>query len=373
MFCTQLQSSIARIFTMLIVIAIIAGCSSTTEQSGAYRTADVPRLEIEHVMSIYEPEDDFIVYVPSVTTTLDGDIILSDSENNRMMVYDSNGNFKQQIGRAGSGPGESQHLIDVIVSPDNTLFVADRRQARTSVFHKPSDEWILDRVLTHPDNGMFPLVVNGNKSVFRATMSQMPTPGVYTYKHWIAPVDIESDLVIGDKTEINDAVYLVSQDGGNFSMLSLPFTSSTLTKGSLDGHVHMLKSGESVIQRFDIQMNLVDSILIQLNPVPTTIAERDTAIARRASSFSNLLSANFPEYKSLAESFFVDEAGRYWLSTHDSPKFLLIEADGSPIGSFDLPDGLRLLHVSDGRLYLTDYRSEQFSIEVYEVALNIAY
>lgn len=363
---TPLQSFMSRGLTILIAIVILAGCSSTNEQTGTYRTSDVPLLEVEHVMSIYEPESSFIVYATAVATSLDGDIILSDSENNRLMVYDSTGNFKQQIGRAGSGPGEFQNLIDVIVSPDNSLFVADRRQARTSVFHKPSDEWVLDRVLTHPEIGMFPVVVNGKESVFRATMSQVPTPGVYTYKHWIAPIDIESDLVIGNKSEINDAVYLVNPEESNYSMLSLPFTSSTISKGSLDGHVHILKSGESVIQRFDIQMNLVDSVQIQLNPVPTTVAERDTAIARRASSFSNLLSANFPEFKSLAESFFVDEAGRYWLSTHDSPKYLILEADGSPIGSFDLPDGLRLLHVSDGRVYLTDYQSEQFSIEVYE-------
>ncbi len=369
----HLQSFMSRGLTVLIAIVILAGCSSTSEQSGAYRTSDVPLLEVEHVMSIYEPEDDFIVYATAVATTLDGDIILSDSENNRLMVYGSNGNFKQQIGRAGSGPGEFLHLIDVIVSPDNTLFVADRRQARTSVFRKQADEWVLDRVLTHPEIGMFPVVVNGKESVFRATMSQVPTPGVYTYKHWIAPVDIESDLVIGNKAEINDAVYLVNPDGGNFSMLSMPFTYSTFTKGSRDGHVHILKNGESVIQRFDIQMNLVDSVQIQLSPVPTTVAEKDTAIARRASSFSNLLSANFPAFKSLAESLFVDDAGRYWLSTHDSPKFLVLEADGSPIGSFDLPGGLRLLHVSDGRLYLTDYQSEQFSIEVYVVELNIAY
>ncbi len=367
MFYAQLQSSIARILTILIVITIIAGCSSTSEQSGTYHTADVPRLEVEHVMSIYEPEDDFIVYATAVGTTSDGDIIITDSENNRLMVFDSSGNFMQQIGRTGSGPGEFLHLIDVIVSPENTLYVADRRQARTSVFHKPNGEWVLDRVLTHPDNGMFPVVINENESVFRATMSQVPSPGVYTYKHWIAPVNIETDLVIGSKTEINDVVYLVNQEGSNFSMLSLPFTSSTFTKGSRDGHLHMLKSGESVIQRFDIHMNLVDSVQIRLNPVPTTVAEKDTAIARRASSFSNLLSANFPVFKSLAEFFYVDEAGRYWLSTHDSPKFLILEADGSPIGSFDLPEGLTLLHVSRNRLYLTDYRSEQFSIEVYEV------
>lgn len=105
MFSTPLQSSMSRGLTVLIAIVILAGCSSTSEQSGAYRTSNVPLLEVEHVMSIYEPEDDFIVYATAVATSLDGDIILSDSDNNRLMVYDSNGNFKQQIGRAGSGPG----------------------------------------------------------------------------------------------------------------------------------------------------------------------------------------------------------------------------------------------------------------------------
>lgn len=373
MFCTQLQSSFARILIILIVIAIVAGCSSTTKQSGTYRTADVPRLEVEHVMSIYEPEDDFIVYATAVGTTSDGDIIITDSENSRMMVFDSTGLFKQQIGRSGSGPGEFSNVADFVVSPDDKLYVPDRRQARTSVFHKQSGEWVLDRVLTHPEIGMFPVAVNGIEAVYRASVSQSVIPGIYGYKHWIAPAIIDSEIILGSKIDVIEQNYVVVQIGSNFSLTALPFSPKTLSVTDPNGRFYLSLLEEKTIRIYDTSLIQSDSIQINLEPVATTVAERDTILSRRNEIMRSLISANFPTHKALMESFFVDESGYFWLNTNDSPKYLVLNKDGNPIGSFDLPDGLTLLHVSDDRLYLTDYRSEQFSIEVYEVELNIAY
>ena len=342
------------------------GCSNESEQRSTFRTSEINALEVGHVFSIYEPEDDFIVYAAAVGTTSDGDIILADSENSRLMAFDSNGEFIQQIGRDGSGPGEFTHIMDFVISLEGKIYVPDRRQARTSIFHKQGQEWVLDRVLTHTETGMFPIAVNENSAIFRAPLSQVPTPGVYEYKHWIAPATIESEIVLGTKLEVVEQVYLVNQVGSNFGLSAIPYAPKTLTMMDRQGNLHLLMLDETTIRVYDISMALKDSTQLRLEPVPTTVAERDTVIARRNPSMSSLISANFPSHKTLIEYFFVDEEGRYWLNTNDSPKYAVLDAHGNPLGSFDLPEGLTLLHVAQNRLYLTDFTSEQFSIEVYE-------
>ncbi len=81
----------------------------------------------------------------NLVTTSQGEIIFTDPSNNRLMVYSADGEFLQQIGRSGSGPGEFLHLITLVMSPDDKLFVPDLRQVRTTIsLHKPDQEWIID-------------------------------------------------------------------------------------------------------------------------------------------------------------------------------------------------------------------------------------
>ncbi len=181
------------------------------------------------------------------------------------------------------------------------------------------------------------------------------------------PDRLEGDIELGPKIEVDDVTFLLTPSGDNFSMILVPYNTPTLTKTDRHGNLHMLKSGESVISKYNSKMEVIDTIQIQLDPVPTTLAERDSAVARSNPSFHNLISANFPTHKSLVESFQVDEEGRYWLETNDSPKFVVFDSIGNPLGSFDVPDGLRFLHVSQNRLYFTDPNREQFRVEVFEV------
>jgi len=351
---------------IVLVMLLLIGCSENSDPTKNIRTNTVPPIEVEHVLSIFESDEDYINYTTTLITTPQGEIIFNDPDNHRLMVYGTDGQFRQQIGRSGSGPGEFLHLITIIMSPDGKLYVPDLRQARTTIFHKPDQEWIIDRVLTHTESGMYPQAVNGTDAVFRASLSQSPTPEVYTYKHWIASGSIEDDIELGPKIEVDDVTFLLTPSGDSFSMILVPYSTPTLTKTDNQGNLYMLKSGESVIRKYNAKMEVLDTIQIQLDPVPTTTAELDSALVRSNQSFHNLIISHFPTHKSLVVSFHVDDEGRYWLETNDSPKYVVLDSTGNPIGSFDVPEGLRFLHASQNRLYFTSSSSEPFRVDVYE-------
>ncbi len=64
-----------------------------------------------------------------------GDIFVSDGYNNRRVVhFDANGNYVNQWGRGGDGPGEFALPHSIVADSHNRLYVADRENARLQVF-----------------------------------------------------------------------------------------------------------------------------------------------------------------------------------------------------------------------------------------------
>lgn len=64
----------------------------------------------------------------------DGRIIVADSRNNRIQVFESNGNFLWKIGQAGRGPGELDRPSGICLSPDGRIVVVDFGNNRVQIF-----------------------------------------------------------------------------------------------------------------------------------------------------------------------------------------------------------------------------------------------
>ncbi len=77
---------------------------------------------------LYQPE--------TVRIDSDGNIFVLDAGNNRIMKYNINSNFLQQIGSVGQGPGELLRPIDFDIGADGKLCVVDEGNHRVSIFDK---------------------------------------------------------------------------------------------------------------------------------------------------------------------------------------------------------------------------------------------
>lgn len=63
-----------------------------------------------------------------------GNIYVVDQGNNRIVKFDKDGNFLEETGGIGQGPGEFLEPVDVVIDHEGRLFVADKGNLRIQIF-----------------------------------------------------------------------------------------------------------------------------------------------------------------------------------------------------------------------------------------------
>jgi len=64
----------------------------------------------------------------------DGNVFVTDTLNNRVEIFDSDGNFIREFGKSGDGPGRFGRPKGIAVDPDGHVWVADALVQRVQVF-----------------------------------------------------------------------------------------------------------------------------------------------------------------------------------------------------------------------------------------------
>ncbi|MGQ9561637.1 MAG: NHL repeat-containing protein [Candidatus Oleimicrobiaceae bacterium] len=82
-----------------------------------------------------DSSDVFSLYgLRGINVDQQGHIYVADSENNRVMKYDSTGRFLQQIGRAGQGPGELLYPAAVAFDEEGFIYVINAHNSRIEIY-----------------------------------------------------------------------------------------------------------------------------------------------------------------------------------------------------------------------------------------------
>jgi DNA-binding beta-propeller fold protein YncE len=71
-----------------------------------------------------------------VAVDAEGNLYVADTYNNRIEIFDADGQFVSTFGKAGDGPGYFARPKGVAIDGDNHIWVADGQQDRVSVFNK---------------------------------------------------------------------------------------------------------------------------------------------------------------------------------------------------------------------------------------------
>jgi DNA-binding beta-propeller fold protein YncE len=66
----------------------------------------------------------------------DGNVFVTDTLNNRVEIFDADGNFMSQFGKPGDGPGYFARPKGIAVDSDGHIWVADEMQDRLQVFNR---------------------------------------------------------------------------------------------------------------------------------------------------------------------------------------------------------------------------------------------
>jgi len=72
----------------------------------------------------------------NVAVDEDGDVYVSDTLNNRVEIFDAEGNFISEFGKAGDGPGYFARPKGIAVDCDKHIWVVDEVQSRVQVFNR---------------------------------------------------------------------------------------------------------------------------------------------------------------------------------------------------------------------------------------------
>lgn len=70
----------------------------------------------------------------------EGTVYVTDTGNNRVVIFDENGNYQQQFGRSGINPGEFDEPVGIAVDGDERVYVADTWNQRIQVFEPAGKE-----------------------------------------------------------------------------------------------------------------------------------------------------------------------------------------------------------------------------------------
>lgn len=82
-----------------------------------------------------------------VAVDKDGNVYVTDTLNNRVEIYDADGNFISTFGKAGDGPGYFARPKGIAIDGDGHIWVADEMQDRLQVFNREG------RLLTYIGTG----------------------------------------------------------------------------------------------------------------------------------------------------------------------------------------------------------------------------
>lgn len=183
----------------------------------------------------YVPPGGHMGYVEDITADTSGNIYVVDSDNNRIQVFDADGNFTRQFGSYGTGDGEMAYPTSAAISPLNgNMYVIDPgptgTEARIEVFD-----------------------TNGNYlSKFGSSGSG---DGQFGYAEDIA-IDASGNVYVADSDNNRVVVFDAS---GNF--LSTWGTSGTgngqfdypvaIVVSPINNHVYVSDSGNNRIEVFD--------------------------------------------------------------------------------------------------------------------------
>jgi DNA-binding beta-propeller fold protein YncE len=100
-----------------------------------------------------------------------GDVLVSDTNNQRIVVFDRSGRFIRQFGEQGEGSGQFSHPMDVAVGADGSVYVSDYFQDRIQKFTETGHfllEWGASGQEDHQFNAPTGLAVDHAGNVYVA-------------------------------------------------------------------------------------------------------------------------------------------------------------------------------------------------------------
>ena len=163
----------------------------------------VPELVIG---AVDQSEEYLFANIIALTVDDEGNVYVYDSNFNELRKYDSAGRFVRRIGREGGGPGEFRFVSGLAVLPDGRLVAVDPGNNRLNVYDKDGNaltHW--PRPITRPTYGRFAIQTDSAGTLYYGLNPPLPTDG--SPLPWPRPTFLRLD----QSGEVADTIYVPSR------------------------------------------------------------------------------------------------------------------------------------------------------------------
>lgn len=148
---------VALISSILVIIALIFFGYFYMLRTNPFETAKLPDgdqdLPVRKFFINGPPENSLKRTLGVAFNNDNKQIVVADSGNNRIALFDTNGKFINTFGKLGTGDGEFNYPTSVAVSSQGEIYVADFNNHRIQVFSK---EGKYSRKITQENSGTTP-------------------------------------------------------------------------------------------------------------------------------------------------------------------------------------------------------------------------
>jgi len=286
----------------------------------------------------------------------DGSLVSADWSSQEVRVFSAGGEFLGSFGGSGDGPGEFRSLRRIENAGD-TLLALDRGRVTvaahdlTVVGTFDIDRWTID--LHYLDGGRI------LPEVSRPVLPVDGLAGRVRPPQPLVLLDLEGTRTDSVGEMRGAEVYVLVRDG-SYVGAAPHFFGKQSHVAALGGHILRGSSDAMQLEELDPSGNLVRILRIPGYPLELSdariAAERDLVLGRLTPG--NPLRAPFEaapvsDTRPAFTDILVDPSGAVWLELHrgeterDQPeKWLVLDADGTWLGTVEMPDRFRVAEIA---------------------------
>lgn len=340
----------------------LVACEETQEPDYIH-TSELPEIPLEHVANFPDGDDELILdRIREVEIDSRSRVFVADAGRPAVFVFEKGSGLVQQIGRDGAGPGEFETIVDMFISPAEQLFVYDVSTNRTTEFIETNGQWSVENILEAGEARQGIFQTDGeDDAIFRTGGANPPEEdGPHWFINKISAGNLEMEMR-DEKLELKDQPSLAYQN----RLLGSPTLRTDAYARGRDGSLYMMWNDRFEVAKYNTRLELIDSVSAPVPNQPYPEDERDEFLNEMEGgerSFArDHLDETLPVINwdfSLGLGWEVDQDGNHWLRTYDDPEYLVLDPDGSPVGSFDLPKDFLLQAVNSDHIVARGFSEE---------------
>jgi len=333
---------------VFVMVALLAACSSDSSENGhSFRVFEENGITVAESLGGPKYEGELFEYEPAVMLKEDPEnldsflfrpsgfwideddhVFVADSGNNRIAVFDPEGNYLRQFGRKGDGPGEFRTLrIQSLKGGEISIW--DYMRRRMTLYR--TDGTYLETVTPLQVRSIRGLQRDENANLYYLFSFSSEQDGYQINGDGIRVCSAAGDTLCEVRTPGTKEAFTIQADNISGAAV-LPFSGETEALLLNSGEILISTGMEPRIALYDLSGEIVRDIRIDLEVQPITDTEKREIQSQmrqdaeenedeRMREFDRAMaeSVKFPDHKAFWARILEDSDGYLWLSRPTNP------------------------------------------------------